>query len=200
MTEVKSKKLKGKSKERSSVAFPRRKISPSFLLLPFYFCLFTFAFCLAAAAQDDPPEQAPPPLRTVSKEEKTQLNDVADVKNRTKLSLDLMSGRLSAAERLGKSTDFDAMYRELGGFHGLLDYTLEFLGKQDSRNGKILDNYKRLEIGLRTFEPRLETIRRDLPLRYEDYVRKLIIYVRDSRSRAVEPMFGDSVVPTRKPH
>ncbi len=171
------------------------------LIAVVFFSLFTFHFSLfTASAQDDPPDQAPPPLRTVSKEEKTQLNDVADVKNRTKLSLDLMSGRLSAAERLGKSTDFDAMYRELGGFHGLLDYTLEFLGKQDSRNGKILDNYKRLEIGLRTFEPRLETIRRDLPLRYEDYVRKLIIYVRDSRSRAVEPMFGDSVVPTRKPH
>ncbi len=83
--------------------------------------------------------------------------------------------------------------------HGLLDNTLDFLGKQDSNKGKVLDNYKRLEIGLRGFAPRLETIRRDLPLRYEDYVHKLLKYVRDSRSRAVEPMFGSSVVPGHKP-
>ena len=207
MTKVKSKKAKGKSKELDCVAFTSRKTPSYFLLFPFYFCLFVFAFlllpfafCLTATAQDDPPEQAPPPLRTVSKEEKTQLTDAPDVKGRTKLSLELMSTRLSQAEHLTASTDFDGMFKELGGFHGLLDNTLEYLGKQDSRIGKVLDNYKRLEIGLRTFEPRLETIRRDLPLRYEDYVRKLIMYVRDSRSRAVEPMFGNSVVPTRKPN
>ncbi len=158
-----------------------------------------YAFCIAAAAQNNPLEFAPPPLRTVSKDEKTQLNDVSDVKNRTKLSLELMSDRLAQAEQFSSSANFDGMYKELGGFHGLLDNTFEFLGKQDSRSGKVLDNYKRLEIGLRTFATRLESIRRELPLRYEDYVRKLIVYVRDSRSRAVEPMFGNSVVPVRKP-
>ncbi len=167
----------------------------------FFFSLFTIHFLLVAAvsAQDTPPDEAPPPLRTVSKEEKMQLTGVLDVKNHTKLAIELMNGRLGQAERLTSATDFDGMFKELGGFHGLLDNTLDFLGKQDSRSGKVLDNYKRLELGLRTFEPRLETIRRDLPTRYEEYVRKLMLYVRDSRSRAVEPMFGNTVVRVPKP-
>ncbi len=166
----------------------------------FYFSFLVFNFSLATVfAQDTPPDEAPPPLRTVTKEEKTQLNSIPDVKSHTKVAIELMSIRLVQAEHLNSTTDFDGMFKELGGFHGLLDNTLEFLGKQDARNGKVLDNYKRLELGLRTFEPRLETIRRDLPTRYEEYVRKLLIYVRDSRSRAVEPMFGDTVVRVPKP-
>ncbi|MEK7855704.1 MAG: hypothetical protein AAB288_06415, partial [Acidobacteriota bacterium] len=61
--------------------------------------------------------------------------------------------------------------------------------------GKVLNNFKRLEIGLRQFRPRLELIRRGIPSEYEPYLRSLIQYVRDARAKAVEPLFGDSVVP-----
>ena len=186
-----------KVKVKSSQSL-RRAIRPVRILL--YFSLFAFNLSLLSVfGQADPLDQAPPPLRTVSKEEKTQLSDLVDVKNHTRLALDLMNGRLVQAEHLNSATDFDGMFKELGGFHGLLDNTFEFLGKQNSNNGKVLDNYKRLELGLRAFTPRLETIRRDLPPRYEDYVHKLIVYVRDSRSKAVEPMFGNTVVQPRKP-
>lgn len=165
-----------------------------------YFSLLTFNFSLLSViAQDNTLDFAPPPLRTVTKDEKAHLSEVTDVKSHTKLALDLMSARLAEAEKLSAASDFDGMYKELGGFHGLLDNTFAFLATLDSRKGKVLDNYKRLEIGLREFTPRLETIRRELPTRYEDYVHKLIIDVRDSRSRAVEPMFSDSVLPPKKP-
>lgn len=192
---MKSEKLKVKS------VFKGRSFRLLIGHLAFGFSLFTINFSLftAAAAQDDPSDMAPPPLRTVSKEEKAQLNDVVDLKNHTKLALELMNGRLTQAERCNSNNDFDGMFRELGGFHGLLDNTFEFLSKEDQNKVKVLDNYKRLELGLRAFTPRIEAIRRDLPLRYESYVRKLSQYVRDSRSKAVEPQFSNSVVPVRKP-
>ena len=165
-----------------------------------YLSLFTFHFSLLTInAQDDPTDLAPPPLRTVSKDEKALLNEQSDIKVHTKLALAMMNSRLTHAEILNTNSDFEGMFRELGGFHGLLDNTLDFLGKHDTNSGKVLDNYKRLEIGLRAFTPRLEAIRRDLSLRYEDYVRQLVKYVREARTRAVEPLFSDTVVPVRKP-
>ena len=165
-----------------------------------FFSLFIVHCSLFAVfAQDDPPETAAPPLRTVSKEERTQLAAITDLKARTKFALDLMNARLTQAEKLSSAGDLENMFRELGGFHGLLDNTLEFLEKQDQNNGKVLDNYKRFELGLRLFTPRIETIRRDLPTRYEEYVRKLGQYVRDARAKALDPMFGNTVVGPKRP-
>ena len=186
MTEVKRQKVKGKNKATHLAAF--------------FFCLFTFAFLLLsaqpAAAQDD---LAPPPVKVVSREEVARLNaEAEDIKERTKLVLELMNVRLASAEKLRAGEDFDGVFRELGYFHGLMDNGLDFLQKRNNGSGKILDNFKRLEIGLRMFVPRLEMVRREVPLRYEDYIRKLIRFVRDARTKATEPLFSDKVVRTPK--
>ncbi|MGE3465575.1 MAG: hypothetical protein AB7J13_01465 [Pyrinomonadaceae bacterium] len=158
-----------------------------------------FALPSAVAAQDDPP--VPPPIKLISRVERDQLDrKIKDIKDRTKLTLKLMEARLAAAEKLAGEGSFDAMYFELGVFEGLLDDGLEFLNLRDNgKSGKVLDNFKRLEIGLRGFLSRIEVIRRDIPLRYDDYVLKLAKYVRDARTKATEPLFGNTVVPTRKP-
>ncbi len=164
------------------------------------FLLFTFYFLLAAAtatAQDDP-DLAPPPVRTVTKDERSKLDSTNDIKTRTKFALEMMNTHVLAAEQLNGNADFDGMFRELGGFQGLLDNSLDYLRVHDNNSNKILDNFKKLEIGMRAFGPRLEAIRRDLPTRYEDYVRTLLLYLRDARSRAMEPMFSDTVVPNIK--
>ena len=166
----------------------------------FYFLLFTLCLFLlpqAARAQDDPLDLAPPPLKMMSRDERSRLDAETDVKDRTKLVLLLMESRLVAAEKLNGDKDFDGMFRELGGFHGLMENSLEYLLKRDISKGKTLDNFKRVEIGLRGFSPRLEAIRRELPLRYEDYVRRLLKYVRDARTKATEPLFADTVVPVK---
>ena len=147
--------------------------------------------------QTEEQDIAPPPLKFVSKEELAQLNIVTDVKKRTKLALLLMSGRLTQAETFHTQEQLDDMFKQLGGFHGLMDNTLAFLDGSDKVSGKVLNNYKRFEIGLREYRPRLELIRRDLPLRYEFYVRNLIKYLRDARAKAVEPLFSDTVVPNK---
>ena len=152
----------------------------------------------AVSAQIDEQDIAPPPLKFVSKEELAQLNPVTDVKKRTKLALELMAGRLTQAEAFHSREQLDEMFKQLGGFHGLIDNTLAFLDGSNKDSGKVLNNFKRFELGLREYRPRLETIRRDLPLRYEFYVRNLIKYVREARAKAVEPLFSDTVVPNKK--
>lgn len=129
--------------------------------------------------------------------ERTQLDTKQDLKERTKLALAFMSSRLSKAEELNAKSEFAEMYNQLGGFHALMDDTLEFLENAPKRD-KTLDNLKRFELSLRTFAPRLGLIRRDLPSEYDHYVRSLIRYLRDARTKAIEPLFGDSVVPQKR--
>jgi hypothetical protein len=142
---------------------------------------------------------APPPLKILSTEEKSKLGAEVEVKRRTKLALELMDTRLKKAETFHTSESYDEMFTELGAFHGLMDNMLEFLNKSDKDSNKVLYNFKRLEIGLRGFTPRLEMIHHDIPIRYEQYVRSLIKNVRTARARAIEPLFDDTVLPDKKP-
>ena len=142
-------------------------------------------------------DAAPPPVRAMSKGEQGQLASKNDAKDRTKLALDLMSARLTRAEELKSKGDFTQMYNELGGFHALMDDTLDFLFDNSKRSGGVLNNFKRFEIVLRTFAPRIGLIRREIPLEYDPYLKSLVRYLRDARAKAVEPLFGEAVTPNR---
>jgi len=162
-------------------------------------CLFIlFVCCQTSAAQEDLTD-APPPLKILTRAEKSRLEAETDVKRRTILSIESMEAKLLKAESLAAAEDYPAMFTELGGFHALVDNTIEFLSRNDNDSNKVLYNYKRVELTLRKYLTRLELIRRDLPARYESYVRKLVKYIREARSKAVEPLFDDSVVPGNKP-
>jgi hypothetical protein len=182
-------KLKSKNVKRKKFGAHRAACS-------FFFYVLSFAFLLSAAwptfGQDDDP--APPPLRMLAKDERISLEAQANVKARTQLAVDYMNTHLAAAEEQFSKHEFDAMFNELGGFHALVDNTLLYLTTGDKSNKKVLDNLKRFEIALRQFMPRLEAIHHELPFRYEDYVRKLIAYVRNARTKALDPLFSDTVV------
>ncbi len=173
----------------SFINFPKLLSFALFLLLTAHCSLLT-----AHAQENEPKDTAPPPLKILSKEETRQLNAETDIKKRTKLALDLMEIRLKKAEQLNSQEQYAEMFDELGGFHALVDKTLDFLDRNDDGSGKVLNNFKRVEMTLRVFLPRLELIRRDLPERYELYVRDLAKFVRRARARAIEPLFGDTVV------
>lgn len=159
-----------------------------------------FVFAHLAPAQDVVEDDvAPPPLKILSPDEKTKLGAEKEVKRRTRLALELMELRLKQAETNDTAENFDQMYVELGGFHALMENMLEFLNSSDKDSGRVLNNFKRFEIGLRGFTSRLELIRRDLPIRYEPYVRSLIKQLRAARAKAIEPLFDDTVVPSKKP-
>ncbi|MEO5860427.1 MAG: hypothetical protein ABIR33_15940 [Pyrinomonadaceae bacterium] len=176
------------------------------MLVNRYLVLFAFTLFLAVAVGAQPPipdgeddfdpDAAPPPVKAMSNTERTQLDGQPGLKERTKLALALMSSRLSKAEELNAKNEFAGMYNELGGFHALMDNTLEYL-ETAPRKDKTLDNLKRFEMTLRGFAPRLALIRREAPQEYDHYVRVLLRYLRDARSKAIEPLFGDSVVPHR---
>jgi hypothetical protein len=169
----------------STLMLPNRKA---------FLSLFIFALLAASdlSAQDViPHDAAPPPLKLLSKAEKEQLGSAKNVKERTKLSLELMDARVKVAEQYMPQERLEMVFRELGVFHGLVDDALEFLSTSDSDKKKILDNFKRFELGLRTFTVRLELIRRDMPPQREYYLRLLLREMREARAKAVEPLFGD---------
>ena len=180
----------------------RGKNFHTFLLFTFYFLLLPFVFCVNALAQDETPDTmpdniAPPVFKAISKDEKTALAGVSDVKERTKLTIDLMEVRLKKAEEQKTNESYTALLDELGTFEALMDDALKFLDKNDNGRGKFMDTSKRFEMALRSFMPRLELIRREVPTRFEYHVRKLLKNVRDARAKAVEPFFSSTVVPDK---
>jgi hypothetical protein len=169
---------------------PRYFVLPAVLLL-------TWTLLSVPGYMQEPDDIAPPPLKIMSKDEKTKLNAEAEPKSRTNLALDLMNQRLTHAEDLDSKNHFPEMYRELGSFHALMDDTLNYLyGK--SGNSKVLRNFKKFEMTLRSFSLRLEVLRRDLPEQYEPYVKSLIKYLQVTREKAIEPFYGNTVVPNIK--
>lgn len=171
-----------------------RRISFCFLLLISY-----FSFASPVFPQSEVFDVEPPPLKILSKTEKSQLEAVAEIKQRTKLALELMEARLISAEGLSSKEEYSGMFLELGSFHALVDNTLDFLDSNNNDSGKVLSNFKRIELSLRKYITRIELIRRNLPIRYEFYVRRLVKYIREARTKAVEPLFDDTVLPEKKP-
>lgn len=154
--------------------------------------LFTFHPIATAQEQDYiPPDAAPPPIKALSKDEKARLTASKEVKERTKLTLEMMDARVKIAEQYLPQEQLEMVFRELGGFHALVIDALAYLASSDSNKKKQLDNFKRFEIGLRGFTHRLEMIRREMPPQREYYVRLLLREMRDARAKAVEPLFGD---------
>ena len=167
----------------------------TFLLLPIAFSLL---FCADVRAQEEenvPENLAPPALRIISKEEKTALAGISDVKNRTRLALDLMEARLKKAEELHTQESFGDSLTQLGSFQALMDDTLRYLNRNDDGRGKVMGTFKRFEMALRAFMPRLEIMRREMPVNYEYHVRTLLRTVRDARSKAIEPFFSTTILP-----
>jgi hypothetical protein len=151
-----------------------------------------------ALAQIEEDEAVPPPIRAISKEEKLQLESEPNVKKHTQLALNLMEARLKAAESQTTENNYRDALNTLGGFHILLENTLSFLSRNDTDNDKVQNNFKKLEMTLRTHAPRLEIMRRSMPSQYGFYVQNLIKAVRDARAKAIEPLFSDTVVPDRR--
>lgn len=145
------------------------------------------------AAQVPVTETVPPPIIAMSKEESASLNAEKSEKDRIKLALELMELRLVAAERSRSAEKLNEMYTDLGAFQAIVLDTIRFLDS-GTRNRKNLSGFKRFEIGLRRLAPMIEVIRREVPTRYEAYIQNLSKFVRKTRSRAIEPMFGENVV------
>lgn len=159
-----------------------------YAIVLFFIVHFSFS---AASAQ---PDSVPPPSKVIDKAEKAKLDEVTDEKDHTILALAYMDAHLKQAEKFFEARDYYNLYVELGAFHFLMDNTLDFLLRRNTGSNKMRSNLKRYEIALRGFAPRLELIRREVDTKYEPYIFKLLKYLRETRSKAIEPLFGDSVI------
>ena len=161
--------------------------------------LFPVGLSISVNAQENIITDAvPPPLSIVSKNEEIQLDGESNLKKRTELSLDLMESRLKKAELFTNEKKYRETLDELGGFQAIMRNTLGFLQKNDNGKGKILSNFKRFEINLRKFVPRLELVRRTMPEKFGFHVVELMKSVRKTRATAIEPLFDDDVVSDNK--
>lgn len=149
----------------------------------------------AQTSNEDDLNDFPPPLKTLSKDERVAIDKEKDTRKRLRLSFDLMEKRVAQAERFASGSAYRAMFFELGVFQGLVEDALRHLKKTNRGTGRDLDNFKRLEIAIRGYAPRIELLRRESPPRYEGYFRSLLNDLRDARTDAVEPLFSDSVIP-----
>lgn len=161
--------------------------------------LLVFSWCLTTVAQAqgeplDTSMPAPPPLKIVPAEERAQLAAERDLKKRTQLSLKLAAARLSRAEQLTGTEEFDRAATELGIYQGLVDDALKFLSTFAPEKDKTRDNYKRLELALRAHVPRLEAMRRVTPSEYADIFKTMIEYVRSAREQALDSFYDDTVL------
>lgn len=163
-----------------------------FFLVSFaVFSIFHFSHSTVSAQ----PDSVPPPPKVIDKAEKEKLEAVTDEKDRTILALSLMDEHLKQAEKYFAAEDLTNLYVELGAFHYHMDNALDFLLRRNTGSSKMRNNLKRYEIGLRGFTPRLELIRREVQPRYEPYIFGLLKQLRDARSKAIDPQFGNTVVP-----
>ena len=195
-------KRKSLSQTESKMIKVKKPAGKAVRFFTFHFLLIAFSLVLTfpLAAQEEvsyddrPADLVPPPLNLISKDESKQLEAEGKMKNRTKLALELMEARLLKSEELLAQNDYGESLSHIGIFQGLLIDTMKFL-KSNQNNKGVENNYKRLEMQLRDFMPRLELIRREMPNKYGYHVKQMLFFVRDARTRALNPLFEDTVLP-----
>ena len=172
------------------------RISPShdltFLRPGILICILS----LGAIAQQprSPQLPAPPPMRSVSLQERSQLNASRDPKSRIRNTIDLAAGRLTRTEEFTSQNRFDLASEELGGYLGLIDNVRAFIAGLNREKASTRDLYRHLEIALRAHIPRLAVMRRSTPASYAGNLKAAEEYVRDARSEALDSFYGHSVL------
>ena len=166
--------------------------------------LVTFAFVPSARAQDEKPAPqptpltAPPPLKLIPKEERAQLDQTREPKDRLKRTLELAVAHLTRAEQLTNQTEYEKAQEEVGMYHALIENSLEVLGALKRDSGKTRDLYKRLELALRAHGPRLTAMRRVTPIDFAVWIKQVEDFARDGRTEALNSFYGHTVLREQK--
>ncbi|HSB27523.1 MAG TPA: hypothetical protein VLE19_06705 [Pyrinomonadaceae bacterium] len=139
------------------------------------------------------PLTAPPPLRTISKEERTQI-EAADSKQRLKLTIEFAGIHLTNAEKYTAQSNYEEASHEVGSYHALVKNALTFLATLKRDSNKTRDLYKRIELALRADGPRLTSLRRTTPLEFAVWIKEVEDFARESRTEALNSFYGQTVV------
>lgn len=158
--------------------------------------LLVAALCLPALGQEPQLQQptAPPPLKIISRLERTQLNDSKDAKTRVRTTLELAETHLAIAETQTSQRDYDGAAAEAGKYWALIEDAFAFLKPISRDNNRTRDLYKRLELALRAHGPRLATIRRSTPSEYGVWIKEIEDFARNGRTEALNSFYGHTVI------
>jgi len=158
-------------------------------------CALSLSGTNAVAQQPRSPQMpAPPPMRFVSREERSQLTTAKDPKDRLRTSIELARNRLTRLEAFTSMKKFDQALEELGGYLGLIDDVRAFCGSMIRDKSSTRDLYRKLDIELRAHIPRLAVVRRTTPAAYAIHLKAAEEYVRETRADALDSFYGHSVL------
>jgi hypothetical protein len=157
-------------------------------------CALSLSAMNAVAQPRSPQMPAPPPMISISREERTQLSEAKDPKAHIRTSIQLMLNRLTRVEDYTNEKKFDQASEELGGYLGLIDDVRGFCGGLNRDKGSTRDRYRDLDIALRAQIPRLAVVRRTTPVAYAGHLKAAEEYVRETRSDALDSFYGHSVL------
>lgn len=175
-------------------------------LLPWSMGLFmAVVVCVPAVGAQDPeplpaarpsptPLMAPPPIKIISKEERAQIDQSDDSKARIRTTMDLAALRITRAEQLAKQGNYDDALTEVGSYEALIQDSLDFLKAMKRDSNKTRDLCKRVELALRTHGPRLTTMRRETPLEFAVWIKKVEEFARAARTEVLNTFYGHTVV------
>ena len=151
-------------------------------------------------AQDtrNPQMPAPPPLKLIPMDERTQLNETKDAKDRLRKTIEFAENHLQRAEELTTQQKYETVLIELGAYLALVDDALKFLCQMNHDRGRTRDLYKRLEIDLRGDGPRLTAMRRVTPLEFAIRVKEIEDFAREGRTEALNSFYGHTVIREKK--
>jgi hypothetical protein len=137
---------------------------------------------------------APPPMRFVSRDERSQLSAARDSKSRLRTTIELAETHLARAEESTSQKKFDQASEEIGRYLGLIDDARQVLGTLVRDKNSTRDLYRRFDIVLRAHVPRLAVMRRTTPADLAVHIKTAEEFARDTRTEALESFYGHSVL------
>jgi len=153
------------------------------------------AWSTALAQQPRSPQMpAPPPMKFVSREERSQLDEAKDSKSRISITLELAADHLTKAEEFTAQKKFEQSCEELGRYLGLLADARTFLATMNPSKNSTRDLYKHFDIALRKLPPRLAVMRRSTPADYAGNLKAAEEYTRETRSEVLDKFYGHTVL------
>jgi hypothetical protein len=166
--------------------------------LPAHLLLLVFVYVPVVYAQDPQPQPtpltAPPPFKTIVKEERDQIELTKDSGKRLRMTMDFADVHLTRAEQQTEQTNFDAAAAEVGMYHALIENALVFLSTFKRDSNKTRDLYKKMEMALRSQGPRLTAMRRITPLEFAVWIKQVEDFAREGRTEALNSFYGHTVV------
>lgn len=150
--------------------------------------------CALGQPAQGPRMPAPPPMRFVSRTERSQLDAAKDPKARLRSTIKLAEDRLIRAENMTSQKAYDEASIELGGYLGLIGDLRAFIATLERDKGSTRDMYRHLEMAVRPHISRLAVIRRGTPASYALHLKDAEEYIKDTRAEALDSFYGHSVL------